>query len=96
MKSRRFVLGFEHSRSIKPARLAVLVTLSTLLSIVVMLLSWVVHISGHHRRFQANTERLPLLSFQTLGLPAWATGMRFTASQWKRAIKQFTRNTEDA
>ncbi|GAA0367724.1 hypothetical protein GCM10009092_35060 [Bowmanella denitrificans] len=96
MKSRRFGLGLEHSRSIKPARLAVLVLLSTLASIVAILLGWVVHISGHHRRFQANTKRLPVLSFHTLGLRAWATRMRFTASQWKRAIKQFTHNAEEA
>jgi hypothetical protein len=86
MKSTRFGLGFEHSKSIKPARLSVLMLLTTLASVVAILLGMTLVIAKKHRRFQANTLTKQVLSFHSLGLRAFQTRMRFTLSQFKRTI----------
>jgi len=96
MKSTRFGLGFEQNNSIKPARLTILILLTTLASLVAILLGMVLTITNKHRRFQANTATKQVLSFHTLGLRALAARMRFTQSQWKRAINLFHANADEA
>jgi len=87
MKSTRFGLGFEQSRSTKPLRLAILMLLTTLASVVAILLGMTLVTANKHRRFQANTETKQVLSFHTLGLRVFRTRIRLTLSQWKRTIK---------
>lgn len=87
MKSTRFGLGFEQNNSVKPARLSVLIFLTTLASLVAVLFGMALVIANKHRRFQANTNSTQTLSFHTLGLRALATRTRITHSQWKRTIR---------
>lgn len=87
MKSTRFGLGFEQSNSTQSTRLAILIFLTTLASLVAVLLGIALTIANKHRRFQANTKRTQALSFHTLGLRALATRTRITQSQWKRTLK---------
>ena len=96
MKSTRFGLGFEQNNSIKPARLTILVLLTTLASLVAILLGIVLTITNKHRRFQANSATKQVLSFHILGLRALAVRMRFTYSQWKRAINLFNASLDGA
>lgn len=96
MKSTRFGLGLEQNNSIKPARLTILVLLTTLASLVAILLGMTLVMANKHRRFQANTETKPVLSFHTLGLRALASRIRFTHSQWSRALKWFSDNVQGA
>jgi hypothetical protein len=96
MKSTRFGLGFERSNSIKPARLAILILLATLASLVAILLGMALTIANKHRRFQANTESKHALSFHTLGIRALAARIRFTHSQWKRTIQWLNAIVDEA
>jgi hypothetical protein len=96
MKSTRFGLGFEQNNSVKPARLSILILLTTLASLAVILLGMVLTIANKHRRFQANTATKQVLSFHTLGLRALAARIRFTPSQWKRTIKWFNTSVDEA
>lgn len=93
MKSARFGLGFEYSNSIKPDRVTILMLLTTLASLVLILLGIAVFIAKKHRRFQANTQKAPALSFHSLGFRALANKIRFTHSQWRRTIEWFNANT---
>lgn len=86
MKSTRFGLGFEQNNSIKPTRLAILVLLTTLASLVAVLLGMGLVIANKHRRFQANTETKQVLSFHTLGIRAFHNRIRLTPSQWQRTL----------
>jgi hypothetical protein len=56
MKSTRFGFGFEQNNSIKPSRLAILVLLTTLASLIAKLLGMTLVIANKHRRFQVNTQ----------------------------------------
>ena len=96
MKSTRFGLGFEQNKSIKLARLSILVLLTTLASLVAILLGMTLVIANKHRRFQANTETKRVLSFHTLGLRAMNVRMRFTPSQWQRALTWLSKLVEEA
>jgi len=87
MKSTRFGLGFEQSKSTTTSRLTILMLLTTLASLILILSGMALFISGKSRRFKANTETRQTLSFQTLGQRAWAARTRFTLSQWQRTIK---------
>lgn len=86
MKSTRFGLGYEQNKSTKTTRLTILTLLATLASVIAILLGMTLIIANKHRRFQANTNTKPVLSFHYLGLRAWNVRIRFTASQWRRTI----------
>ncbi|CUS47360.1 Transposase DDE domain-containing protein [Idiomarinaceae bacterium HL-53] len=86
MKSRQFGLGLEHNRSFKCKRLAILILLSTLASLVAFLMGMAVNVANIHRRFQANTSSFQVLSFHTLGLRALATGVKITRRQWSQTL----------
>lgn len=87
MKSTRFGLGFEQNKSVKTARLAILVLLTTLASVTAILLGMALMTANKHRRFQANTDSKQVLSFHYFGLRAYASRIRFTTNQWRRTIK---------
>jgi transposase len=89
MKSTQFGLGFEQNKSTKLSRLAILVLLTTLASVIAILLGMALVIANKHRRFQANSQVKQVLSFHFLGLRAWACRIRFTPSQWQRTINWF-------
>ena len=57
LKSERFGLGFEVSRSTNTRRIAVLLLIAMLTLLVAWLIGMGVELSGQHRRFQANTEK---------------------------------------
>jgi len=86
-KSTRFGLGFEQHGSTKQGRLSILLLLTTLASIVAMLIGMTIQLANKHRRFQANTQRNPALSFHTLGLRAWATQLSVTKQDWHNMLQ---------
>ena len=57
LKSERFGLGFEVSRSTDTQRIAVLLLIAMLTLLVAWLIGMSVELAGQHRRYQANTER---------------------------------------
>lgn len=57
LKSQRFGLGFEQSRSKTTHRIAILMLIAMLTLLVAWLIGTAVELSGQQRRFQANTER---------------------------------------
>jgi hypothetical protein len=57
LKSERFGLGFEVSRSTNTRRIAMLLLIAMLTLLVAWLLGMSVELSGEHRRYQANSER---------------------------------------
>lgn len=57
LKSHRFGMGFEDSRTRSPERLGVLLLIATLAQLVLWLRGQVGHNAGAHHDYQANTER---------------------------------------
>lgn len=96
MKSNRFGLGFEYNNTVNPKRLAVLILLATLASLVAIIIGMAVCAANKHKRFQANTSNRAVLSFHTLGLRAWAQRMRITKQQWQIACNNFRLFIEEA
>ena len=96
MKSTRYGLGYEQNKSVKQQRLTILVLLTTLASLVAILLGMVLVTANKHRRFQANTETKPVLSFHYLGLRAIACQVRFTMRQWKAALTWYSSLVDEA
>jgi len=96
MKSTRYGLGYEQNKSVKQQRLTLLVLLTTLASLVAILLGMVLVTANKHRRFQANTETKPVLSFHYLGLRAIACRVRFTMRQWKAALTWYSSLVDEA
>jgi len=69
IKSSLFGLGFEHHKSRCIHRIAVLILIATLASIIANIIGIAMNIAGLHRRYQANTTRARrVLSFHYLGL----------------------------
>jgi hypothetical protein len=67
MKSRLYGLGFEQNNSKLQRRLAVLILITTLACLVALLIGLTVISAGLHRRYQANTAKKRVLSYQFLG-----------------------------
>ena len=57
LKSERFGLGFEVSRSTNTQRITILLLIAMLTLLVAWLIGMSVELSGQHSRYQANTER---------------------------------------
>ena len=57
LKSARFGLGFELSRSTNPQRIAMLLLIAMLTLLVAWIIGMTVELAGQQRRYQANTER---------------------------------------
>uniref|UniRef100_UPI00352790E4 transposase n=1 Tax=Glaciecola sp. SC05 TaxID=1987355 RepID=UPI00352790E4 len=69
IKSSLFGLGFEHHKSRRITRIAILILIATLASILANIIGLAMHIVGLHRRYQANTTSTRrVLSFHYLGL----------------------------
>jgi hypothetical protein len=69
IKSSLFGLGFEHHKSRYVHRIAVLILIATLASILANIIGLAIFMVGLHRRYQANTVKIRrVLSFHYLGL----------------------------
>ena len=69
IKSSLFGLGFEHHKSRCVNRLAILILIATLASILANIIGLAMFMAGLHRRYQANTVKTRrVLSFHYLGL----------------------------
>lgn len=86
MKSHQFGLGFEYNKRVKKERVAVLIFLTTLASIIATLTGLTLVETGNHRRFQANTLKKRVLSFHSLGLRGWRQRIQFTQVHWRAAL----------
>jgi hypothetical protein len=69
IKSSLFGLGFEHHKSRCVQRIAILILIATLASILANIIGLAIFMVGLHRRYQANTVKTRrVLSFHYLGL----------------------------
>ena len=84
IKSSLFGLGFEHHKSRKVHRVAVLILIATLASILANIIGLAMFMAGLHRRYQANTVKIRrVLSFHYLGLRG------FVDKRFKLLCEQF-------
>ncbi|PID54697.1 MAG: hypothetical protein CR978_02405 [Gammaproteobacteria bacterium] len=96
MKSSRFGLGFELNASKQINRLNILIFLTTLTAFVAVLVGIGVALGDLHRRFQSNTVKRRILSYQTLGLRAVATRLKLPPCSWQSVSKWLRTITNDA
>ena len=84
IKSSLFGLGFEHHKSRCVHRIAVLILIATLASILANIIGLAMFMGGLHRRYQANTVKVRrVLSFHYLGLRG------FVDKRFKLLCEQF-------
>jgi hypothetical protein len=88
IKSSLFGLGFEHHKSRSVQRIAILILIATLASILANIIGLAILMTGLHRRYQANTVKTRrVLSFHYLGLRGFVD-KRFTllCEQYEAAV----------
>ena len=88
IKSSLFGLGFEHHKSRSVQRIAILILIATLASILANIIGLAILMAGLHRRYQANTVKTRrVLSFHYLGLRGFVD-KRFTllCEQYEAAV----------
>lgn len=97
MKSARYGLGFSYNLSVNQARLANLILLTSLTSMVLLLTGWAVSVNHLHRRYQANSvKHKAVLSLHFIGLRATVDPwLSLTPSQWEWAISQLDYTLRD-
>ena len=84
IKSSLFGLGFEHHKSRCVQRIAILILIATLASILANIIGLAILMAGLHRRYQANTVKTRrVLSFHYLGLRG------FVDKRFKLLCEQF-------
>ena len=88
LKSERFGLGFDASRAKRVERIEALLLIAPLALYIAWIIGLCVHAAGHHRRYQANTDRThPVLSTVYLGRRAWRNPFQqFEPQHYQHAV----------